>query len=427
MRETHDIPNLSHQEARFLIMPLKMSVTSKLRLFFAIFLAFFIHVLPLKAFAQPVSDGALIVADDLRIVAESATKTRLIVSMSGNVEVKTFVIERPDRVVIELPEVGFHVGEDKGRRKQGLVSAVRYGLFAPGRSRMVIELAQPATVARIASEARQDGRADLVIELVRVERETFHKAALADALANATRPVASATHLTSSTDTRPLIMIDPGHGGIDPGAKAGETLEKDIVFSFAKTLKEHLDKQGKYRVHLTRDQDVFVSLGERVNMARAAKADLFISIHADTISSSQVRGLTVYTGSERATDAESARLAEKENEADAVGGIEVSQAPEGIADILQELTLRETRNFSNRLALTVVSNLNKIMPLNKNPHREAGFRVLRAPDVPSVLVELGYMSSRQDIDLLLSQEWRDQSAEALAKALDQYFIAKPGN
>jgi len=246
-------------------------------------------------------------------------------------------------------------------------------------------------------------------------------------LANATRPTPSATHLAPSADTRPLIMIDPGHGGIDPGAKAGETLEKDIVFSFARTLKELLDKEGKYRVHLTRDQDVFVSLGERVNMARAAKADLFISIHADTISSSQVRGLTVYTGSERATDAESARLAEKENEADAVGGIEVSQAPEGIADILQELTLRETRSFSNRLALTVVSNLNKIMPLNKNPHREAGFRVLRAPDVPSVLMELGYMSSRQDIDLLLSQEWRDKSAEALAKALDQYFVARPGN
>jgi len=423
----HDTPNFNYQEARFSIMPLKISVMLKLKLVSAFFLAFLVHVFSLAAFAQPASDGALVIADDLRIVADSATKTRLIVSMSGVVEAKTFVIERPDRVVIELPEVGFHLGEDKGRRKLGLVSAVRYGLFAPGRSRMVVELAQPATVARIAAEVKPDGQADLVIELTRVERETFHRAALADALANATRPTPSATHLAPSADTRPLIMIDPGHGGIDPGAKAGETLEKDIVFSFARTLKELLDKEGKYRVHLTRDQDVFVSLGERVNMARAAKADLFISIHADTISSSQVRGLTVYTGSERATDAESARLAEKENEADAVGGIEVSQAPEGIADILQELTLRETRSFSNRLALTVVSNLNKIMPLNKNPHREAGFRVLRAPDVPSVLMELGYMSSRQDIDLLLSQEWRDKSAEALAKALDQYFVARPGN
>lgn len=408
-------------------MQLKISIKAALKLMLFLLVAVCVCGRSPAVFAQSAGEKPAIIADDLRITTDSNTKTRVVVTVSSSVEAKTFVIERPNRVVVEFQEVGFHLAEDKGRRKLGLVSTIRYGLFAPGRSRMVIELTQPATVAAISSEPRPDGRIGLVIELVKVDREVFRKAVLADALANASRQNTSVAPLSLSSDTRPLIMIDPGHGGIDPGAKAGDTMEKDIVFAFAKTLKEHLDRKGRYRVQLTRDQDVFIALGERVNMARAARADIFISIHADTISSSQVRGMTVYSGSERATDAESARLAEKENEADAVGGIEVAQAPEGIADILQELTLRETRSFSNRLALSVVSNLNKIMPLNKNPHREAGFRVLRAPDIPSVLVELGYMSSRQDIDLLLSQEWRDQSAAALAKALDQYFVTRPGN
>lgn len=379
------------------------------------------------AFAQSPQPGSAVTASDIRIIADGTSRAQLKVILSQSVEAKTFVIERPNRVVIELPEVTFLPVQKKDAGKDGLVSAMRYGLFAPGRSRVILELARPAAVILTTIEPLADGRYELTINLNRVEQDTFHKSALADAAANARQPAVLSSRVAGIDDGRPLVMIDPGHGGIDSGAKSGDVLEKDIVFAFAMTLKELLEKQGKYRVAMTRDSDVFVSLDERMNMARTARADLFISIHADTISASSIRGFTVYTGSEKATDAESARLAEKENEADAVGGIEVAQAPEEIAGILQDLTLRETRSFSNRLAGILVTHLDKVMPINKNPHRMAGFRVLRAPDVPSALIELGYMSSAQDIDLLRSEEWRAKSAEALAKALAQYFAIRPAN
>lgn len=379
------------------------------------------------AAAQSAAVGPTIVVDEMLLAADDGMKTRFTIFLSRPIETKTFVIERPNRVVIEMPEVTFALEKKKEPRREGLVSALRYGLFAIGRSRIVLELARPAAVTRTLIEEAPDGRSKLIIELMRVEQETFHKTALADAIANARQPAAVPVRMAKGDDDRPLIMIDPGHGGIDAGAKAGDVSEKDIVFAFAKTLKDILDKEGKYRVAMTRDSDVFVPLDERMNMARAARADLFVSIHADTISYSQVRGFTIYTGSEKATDAESARLAEKENGADAVGGMEVAQASEEIADILQDLTLRETRSFSNRLAGLLVAHLETAMPVNKNPHRMAGFRVLRAPDVPSALIELGYMSSARDFDLLMSDEWRAKSAEALAKAFDQYFASRPAN
>jgi N-acetylmuramoyl-L-alanine amidase len=223
-----------------------------------------------------------------------------------------------------------------------------------------------------------------------------------------------------------VIVIDPGHGGIDPGAAAHSgVIEKDLVLSFAQQLKKKLEAQGRYRVLMTRDEDVFVSLGDRVRSARSAKADLFISIHADSISGGQdVRGLTVYTGSERASDAESARLADRENKADAAAGIDSGDSPDDVLDILQDLTLRETRSFSHGFATRLVGELDTIARLNKNPRREAGFRVLRAHDVPSVLVELGYLSSKQDLDLLMSEQWRGKMVSAMAVAVDRFFATR---
>jgi N-acetylmuramoyl-L-alanine amidase len=171
-----------------------------------------------------------------------------------------------------------------------------------------------------------------------------------------------------------------------------------------------------------------VALDDRVRISRSAKADLFISIHADSISAApHVRGGTVYTGSERATDAESANLAERENKADAVAGLESREIANDVADILQELTLRETRGFSHRFAKKLLGKLDPVMQLSKKPHREAGFKVLRAPDVPSVLIELGYLSSKRDIDLLTSDAWRDRSTAAMTAAIDQYFGTRVAN
>jgi N-acetylmuramoyl-L-alanine amidase len=334
-------------------------------------------------------------------------------------------MERPDRVILDLAEVTFHIPAEAGRRKEGLVSSFRFGLFAPGRSRVVIDLAQPALVSKVEVEPNpRDGTFTLVVELTRADREAFRKAVADPAAAEQT---AATLPAEPPKDRRPVIMIDPGHGGVDPGAAAGGGMfEKDIVFAFAQKLKKRLEADGRYRVLMTRDQDVFVPLGDRVRLAQRAQADLFISIHADTISGSgEVRGFTVYTGSERASDADSARLADRENKADAVAGLDSGEgAAEDVSDILKDLTLRETRSFSHGFATRLVGELDAVGRLNKNPHRQAGFRVLRAHDVPSVLVELGYLSSRKDFDLLMSDEWRDRATAAMGTAIDRFFATR---
>jgi len=370
--------------------------------------------------------GTAVVAADVAVEAE-AGRTRFKISLSREVTIQTHVMERPDRLIVDLPEVAFHLPPESGRKATGLVSSFRYGLFAPGRSRMVMDLAQPAVVSAIRTEPGAFGGAVvLVIELSRADREEFRKAAALSAASSSNQAGEGADTAQAPKDNRPVIVIDPGHGGIDPGANAlTGAYEKDIVLAFAQALKKKLEAKGLYRVVLTRDQDVFISLGDRVRAARVARADLFISVHADSISGGQeVRGLTVYTGSERASDADSAQLADRENKADAAAGIDVGDGPDEVMDILQDLTLRETRSFSHRFAGSLVGELESIARLNKNPRREAGFRVLRAYDVPSVLVELGYLSSRQDLDLLMSEEWRGKATGAMTAAVDRFFATR---
>jgi N-acetylmuramoyl-L-alanine amidase len=352
-----------------------------------------------------------------------AEKTQLVFTLSRDVAARAFLMDRPDRVIVDLPEVNFHLPANAGQNRAGVVSSFRYGLFAPGRSRIVIDLAQPALVSRIDAAAGDDGFSLLRIELTRVDRLAFRKAVeTSPAAMTASRSAQPA----GRSDARPLVVIDPGHGGIDPGAvTAGGAHEKDIVFGFADRLRRRLESTSRYRVLMTRDQDVFLPLDERVRIARDAKADLFVSIHADSISAApHVRGFTVYTGSEQASDKESQRLAERENKADAAAGLDPEGSPGDVADILQDLTLRETRSFSQRFAQKLVGAIDPVMALSKKPQRQAAFRVLRAPDVPSVLVELGYLSSREDIDLLLSEAWRDRSTAAMAAAIDRFFATR---
>jgi N-acetylmuramoyl-L-alanine amidase len=355
-------------------------------------------------------------------VAETGGATRLTVLLSAPVQARAFVMERPDRAIIDLPEVNFQLPPEAGRKRAGLVASYRYGLFAPGRSRLVIDLAAPALVTRAESAPRPgDGANVLTIELAKADRDAFRRAAVVPA-APAPAPVAEG----GAGDGRPLIMVDAGHGGTDPGAIASTgVFEKDIVFGFAQSLVAKLEASGRYRVRMTRDHDVFVPLAERVRLARDAHADLFLSIHADSISAApQVRGATVYTGSEKATDAESAKLAERENRADAAAGADGGEGPSEVADILQELTLRETRGFSARFAQRLLGRLGPVMQMSVKPHREAGFRVLRSPDVPSVLVELGYLSSQRDLDLLTSEAWRDKVTTQMGGAIDQFFAGR---
>ncbi|PVE23191.1 N-acetylmuramoyl-L-alanine amidase [Microvirga sp. KLBC 81] len=380
-----------------------------------------------SAWATGVDAGkaaAPVIAADVSVEVEGA-KTRFRIALSKPVTAQASLMEKPDRLIIDLPEVSFHLPPEAGRQKAGLISSYRYGLFAPGRSRVVMELTQPATVSGMTVDANAaGGTALLTIELTRTERADFHRAA-ADSAAKVAQ-VTAAEPAPLPKDARPVILIDPGHGGIDPGANSvGGVFEKDLVLSFAQKLQKALEASGRYKVLMTRDKDVFISLGDRVRAARNAQADLFISIHADSISGGQeVRGLTVYTGAERASDADSARLAERENKADAVAGVESTDMPDDVSDILVELTLRETRNFSHGFATRLVGAFDSVARLNKNPHRQARFQVLRAHDVPSVLVELGYLSSKQDLDLLMSEEWRGKMVSAMSAAVDRFFAAR---
>jgi N-acetylmuramoyl-L-alanine amidase len=223
-------------------------------------------------------------------------------------------------------------------------------------------------------------------------------------------------------DGRRVIVIDPGHGGIDPGAVGlRRTREKDVVLAFSRALRDRLKENKNYEVVLTRDDDRFLSLKQRVDVGRRNQADLFIAVHADTVRGSSVRGATLYTLSDKASDAEAEALAQKENRADIIGGIDLATENEEVADILIELAQRETKNHSTFFARKATTQLQLITHMTGKPMRSAGFVVLKAPDVPSVLLELGYLSNKADEALLVSPKWQAGIAAAMAKAVDAYF------
>ncbi len=373
---------------------------------------------PTKAPGAATNAESIPVAIDAQISGDT-TAGRIQFTLSAPVTPRVTVLDKPDRLVIDLPEVNFQVPPDVGRKPRGLVKSVRWGLIGPGRSRIVVELAHPALPGRLLAEPVLGGAAaTLTLELRKADRDAYTRATTVAAPAAVADPVQP-----SRGDRRPLVVLDPGHGGIDTGAIGlSRILEKDVVFAFAKALKDKLERTGQVRVLLTRDGDSFVALNDRVRLARSANASLFVSIHADTLTvSPEVRGLTVYTNSDRASDAEAARLAESENRADSLAGVESTEDGEEIAGILSDLTRRETRTYSHLFARSLVGQITAASRLNKNPHRSAGFRVLRAPDVPSVLVELGYLSSKSDVELLTAADWRDRTTDSITTAITGFL------
>jgi N-acetylmuramoyl-L-alanine amidase len=374
------------------------------------------------AFANGRAQAELPVATDARLEQTGET-VRLVMALSRPVDVTASVLSGPDRVVIDMPSTNFQVQPAVARKGAGFVGAFRFGLFTAERARIVIDLTQPAIVVRAESRPVRGGFGELVVELRRATRAEFQAAVARtptrDSMPAAVEPPAD----KPAGETRQTVVIDPGHGGIDPGAVVAAISEKNVVLAFGTKLKEQLEASGRYRVLMTRDDDRFVPLAERVAIARAAGADLFISIHADSLTQAQeVRGATVYTGSERATDVEAARLAAKENQADAVAGLDAREDTQDVAGILMDLAKRETRTFSSVFARNLVETLGGSVKMHKVPLRSAGFRVLSAPDVPSVLIELGYMSSPKDAELLNSPEWRGRAVSAVAAAVEGYFV-----
>jgi N-acetylmuramoyl-L-alanine amidase len=311
----------------------------------------------------------------------------------------------------------------------------------PGGSRIVFDLTGPAKIAKsYVLEAANGQPPRLVLELEEVDRTAFVQSlppenrpelrpAIAEANAAAGRSdePAAAKPLPGPPDKRPVVVIDPGHGGVDNGTQAGggDITEKNLVLGFGLALRDRLEKSGKYRVVMTRTDDTFIPLGDRVKIARNESAALFVSIHADALKRGEgdAQGATIYTLSDKASDSEAERLADAENKSDAIGGVSLADEPTEVADILIDLVQRETKTFSNRFARVLMGEMKNTVRMHKHPLKSAGFRVLKAPDVPSVLVELGYVSNKGDLEHLVSENWRNRTVGSMAQAIDA-FLAK---
>jgi N-acetylmuramoyl-L-alanine amidase len=369
------------------------------------------------------------VASDVRVGGDDS-QTRFVVDFSEKVDIRAFTLANPYRVVIDMPQVAFQLPAKAGQAGRGLIKAFRYGLVMQGGSRMVIDLARPARIEKSFVLAAGNGQpARMVLDLVGVDRDSFMRTIALDNRApdvGASSP--KGREAAATGDPRPLIVIDPGHGGIDAGTQAAASgvTEKSIVLEFGLLLRDTIQKAGKYRVLMTRSDDTYISLSERMNLARSRQAALLISIHADALArgDGDAQGATVYTLSDTASDAAAARLAESENRADVIAGMDLSAEPDDVADILIDLARRETKTFSMQFARGLVAEMRKATKLHKDPLKSAGFRVLRAPDVPSVLIELGFVSNRGDLKSLTSDAWRTRTAGSIAQAVDTFFMTR---
>jgi N-acetylmuramoyl-L-alanine amidase len=378
--------------------------------------------------SRATAPAALPVATDIRLAGDDKA-TRLVMDVTATIGLRAFTLADPYRVVIDIPQTVFQLPAKAGDSGRGLIKAYRYGLVMAGGSRIVIDVTKPVRIEKATMlDARSGEPARLVLDLAATDREAFMRHLALDRSAMRTSvaiPSLTRPQDKRSGDPRPLIVIDPGHGGPDTGTKAGggEIMEKNVVLDFSLTLRDQLEKIGRYRVVMTRTDDTFIPLAERVKFARQRQAELFISVHADALPKSEgdVQGATIYTLSDTASDAEAAKLAEAENRSDVIAGIDLANEPDDVADILLDLAHRETKTFSHAFARLLVGEMKSTVRLHRKPLKSAGFVVLKAPDVPSVLIELGYMTNRQDLKLLTSEVWRAKAAKTMVLAVEQFF------
>jgi N-acetylmuramoyl-L-alanine amidase len=396
------------------------------------------RLLPISVFFVAVLLAALVAAGplawakpavtDVRLGAH-ADKTRFVLDLDEEPAYRAFTLPDPFRVVIDLPALDWALGPDKMSRGGGLVDSLRFGLFAPGTSRVVLDVNRPVAIKQIfvlPGRGSGEGGHRLVVDLVPVSRDAYFAGSREPILSRAPMPRTQTAipqaPARPAADKRPAIVLDPGHGGVDPGATGRSGIyEKALVLDYAKEIARQLEASGRYRVHMTREDDVFIRLRDRVARAQELEADLFVSLHANTNPSRKLRGASVYTLSENASDAEAAALAAKENKADMIAGIDLSDQTEVVSKILIDLAQRETMNQSKTYANMLVGEMATAGRVLRNTHRSAGFAVLKSPVVPSVLVELGYMSNKEEERLLRSEAYRRKLSAALVRAIDDYF------
>ncbi|WP_046023275.1 N-acetylmuramoyl-L-alanine amidase [Magnetospira sp. QH-2] len=382
--------------------------------------------------------------------------TRFVLELDSPLAFQVYALPNPYRVVIDMPEVGWQLPKETQSHRAGSISGFRYGLFRPGQSRVVLDAIAPVGIRKALVLPPGKGLGyRFVLDMETVSEQAFRKgvgqasARAVVAAAPKGRPPAPlaaesakpAVHHNLPDDvillarlgppkTKPLdrlrkrvVVLDPGHGGIDPGAIGVSGIhEKNITLAMAREVRQRLEKTGRYKVILTRNRDVFIRLRDRVSYARDKGGEIFVSLHADTIRNKRIRGLSVYTLSEKASDKEAALLADKENKADLIAGVDLTHESDEVTNILIDLAQRETMNQSVQFAAQLVRELKRETKLLRNTHRFAGFAVLKAPDIPSVLVELGFLSNRKDEAALRDSQYRSKLARAIAKGIDGYFV-----
>ncbi|WP_375646724.1 N-acetylmuramoyl-L-alanine amidase [Bartonella sp. AA56HLJMS] len=361
-------------------------------------------------------------ADPLRLInfrtIGDSVHTRIIAVFNSKPNVRLQILDRPVRLVINLPTIDFSMQNTPLKKRNTLsvmLSDVRYAFSDIQTSRIILTSKTAFVVEKNVVKKLNNGLWQLLIDIRKSTQEKFDEILKKQQRSN----FDTKTQLMPAYNFR--VVLDPGHGGIDGGAR-GVTgiLEKDVTLDFARALRDELQKDSHITVALTRDSNIFLRLSERVKKAQEFDADLFISIHADTIDLHSLRGATVYTISDKASDAIAKSLAENENKVDLLDGLPADETLE-VTDILMDLTRRETHTFSVNFANSVISNLSKNhINLINNPHRYANFQVLRASDIPSVLIEIGYLSNKEDEKLLNDPHWRKQMAASIAHSIRQF-------
>ncbi|MBB4954203.1 N-acetylmuramoyl-L-alanine amidase [Agrobacterium vitis] len=390
---------------------------------FAVLWVAFTLVVSLVVSGQARAETPL-VAFAARIAGDNA-RTRIVMDFHEKPQASVRYIGNPDRIVVDLPATDFTFASS-ALAPVGLFRDIRFGSIDASHSRLVLTARSPAKL--VLTDIRKNDEGDgyrLILEAEVTDSDTFAKLVAvqawnADAYSSGKAPRIEQDPPPSTTDF--VIAVDAGHGGIDTGAvgKITHVAEKTITLAFARAFAAELNRQPGIKAFLTRDSDVFLSLSERVTLARQKGANLFISLHADMLNQSDIRGATVYTISDKSSDRLAEAAAARENQSDEVGGVDAPQAQHEVSDILQDLTRRETQAFSISMAKAVVDQFSGQVKLINNPHRYAGFRVLQAQDIPSILLEMGFLSNKDDEKLLSDPVWRKKLVRLLVEAVKQY-------